>query len=41
LNSTAAETTGNDYIDPASSGFIVKGAGINNTGETYIFLAIA
>ena len=46
LNSTLAETTTVDFIDPDNSGFIV---GVNNTsknitnvsGETYIFYAIA
>ena len=44
LNTTAAEVTGDDSIDPASSGFIVnQGAAtnINVTSATYIFLAIA
>jgi hypothetical protein len=46
INSTLAETTTVDFIDPDNSGFIV---GVNNTsknvnnvsGETYIFYAIA
>jgi len=44
LNSTAAETTGTDYIDPLSSGFTVTSsapAALNNSGGSYIFLAIA
>ena len=43
-NSTAAEVTGTDYIDPLSSGFTVTSsapAGLNASGGTYIFLAIA
>ena len=44
LNSTAAQVTGNDLIDPLSSGFTVlgaAGASLNASGGTYIFLAIA
>jgi len=44
LNSTAAEVTGTDYIDPLSSGFTVTSsapAGLNASGGSYIFLAIA
>ena len=44
LNSTAAEVTGNDWIDPDSSGFIVNQESVMNAnvnGGTYIFLAIA
>ena len=44
LNSTAAEVTSTDYIDPLSSGFTVTSsapAAINASGGTYIFLAIA
>ena len=44
LNSTAAEVTSTDYIDPFSSGFAVTTAGDNSTninGSNYIFLAIA
>jgi hypothetical protein len=43
LNTDATETPLTDYIDPASSGFIVNNGGINinATGSTYIFLAIA
>ena len=43
LNTTDAENTGSDFVDPASSGFIVNSnAGeINNSNNTYIFYAIA
>jgi len=46
LDTTQAEITGEDPIDPASSGFIVNVGGpdytfINNSGTTYLFLAIA
>jgi hypothetical protein len=44
LNSTAAEVTGTDYVDSYSAGFEVTStapAGLNATGGTYIFLAIA
>jgi hypothetical protein len=44
LNSTAAEVTNTDYIDPLSSGFQISStapAAINAIGGTYIFLAIA
>jgi hypothetical protein len=44
LNSTAAEVTGTDYIDTASSGFEISStapAAINASGGTFIFLAIA
>jgi hypothetical protein len=44
LNSTAAEVTSTDYIDPLSSGFTVTSsapAGLNASGGTYIFLSIA
>ena len=44
LNSTAAEVTNTDYIDPLSSGFTVTSsapAGLNASSGTYIFLAIA
>lgn len=44
LNSTAAETTGTDYIDPYSAGFEISSsapAAINASGGTFIFLAIA
>jgi hypothetical protein len=44
LNSTAAEVTSTDYIDPLSSGFQISStapAAINASGGSYIFLAIA
>lgn len=44
LNSTAAEVTGTNYVDTASTGFQVTAAapaGLNANGGTYIFLAIA
>jgi hypothetical protein len=44
LNSTAAEVTSTDYIDPLSSGFQISStapAAINANGGSYIFLAIA
>jgi hypothetical protein len=44
LNSTAAEVTSTDYIDPLSSGFTVTSsapAALNASGGTYLFLAIA
>jgi len=44
LNSAAAEVTGTDYIDTASSGFEISStapAAINANGGTFIFLAIA
>ena len=42
LNTTDAEDTGTDYIDPASSGFAVtSNSNVNTSGDTYIFLAIA
>ena len=44
LNSTDAEVTSTDYIDPLSSGFTVTSsapAELNASGGTYIFLAIA
>jgi hypothetical protein len=44
LNSTAAEITNTDYIDPLSSGFQISStapAAINNSGGSFIFLAIA
>ena len=43
-NTTAAQTTGNDYIDPLNSGFTVTSSApdaLNVNGGTYIFLAIA
>ena len=44
LNTSAAEVTNTDYIDPLSSGFTVTSsapAALNTNGGTYIFLAIA
>lgn len=44
LNSTAAEVTGTDCIDPDSSGFIVVQEATNNlnvNGGVYVFLAIS
>jgi len=44
INSSAAEVTSTDYIDPLSSGFTVTSsapAGLNASGGEYIFLAIA
>ena len=44
INSTAAEVTSTDYIDPLSSGFTVTSsapAALNASGGTYLFLAIA
>ena len=40
LNTTNAENTGADYIDPHSSGFIIT-SGFMQSGRTYIFYAIA
>jgi hypothetical protein len=43
-NTTAAQTTGNDYVDPLSSGFTVTSSApdqLNQSGYTYIFFAIA
>lgn len=44
LNSTAAEVTSTDYIDPYSAGFELSStapAALNASGGTYLFLAIA
>jgi hypothetical protein len=44
LNTTAAEVTGTNYVDTDTTGFKVTAAapaGLNATGGTYIFLAIA
>jgi hypothetical protein len=44
LNSTAAEVTNTDYVDTYSAGFEISStapSGINASGGTYIFLAIA
>ena len=40
LNTTNADNTGADYIDPHSSGFIIT-SGFMQSGRTYIFYAIA
>jgi len=44
LNTTAAQVTNTDYIDPLASGFTVTSsapAALNASGGTYIFYAIA
>jgi len=44
LSSLAAQVTNTDYIDPLNAGFTVTSsapAALNNSGGTYIFLAIA
>lgn len=44
VNDNAVEVTGTDYIDPLNSGFTVTSsapAGMNASGGTYLFLAIA
>jgi hypothetical protein len=44
LNNTAAQVTNTDYVDPLASGFTVTSsapAGLNASGGSYIFLAIA
>jgi len=44
LNSTAAEVTSTDYVDADPEGFTVTSsapAGLNASGGSYIFLAIA
>jgi hypothetical protein len=44
LNSTAAQVTNTDYIDPLNAGFTVTSsapAALNASGGSYIFLAIA
>ena len=44
LNSTAAEVTNTDYIDPLSSGFQISStapAAINANGGSYIYLSVA
>jgi hypothetical protein len=43
LNSTSAQAGGDDYIDPYAAGFTINGtySGLNASGGTYIFLAIA
>jgi hypothetical protein len=44
LNTTAAEVTSTDYIDPLNSGFEISStapAAINASGGSFIYLAIA
>ena len=43
LNSNAAQLSNNDIVDPYNPGFIVNnvGTGVNASGGTYLFLAIA
>jgi hypothetical protein len=43
LNSTAAETTNQDWVDVSGTGFTVNetGANANVSTATYIFLAIS
>ena len=44
VNSSAAQVTSTDYIDPLSSGFTITStapAALNTSGGTYLFLAIA
>ena len=43
LNENDAQVTNTDYIDPLNAGFTVSstGSGLNASGGTYIFLAIA
>jgi hypothetical protein len=44
LNTTAAQVTNTDYIDPLASGFTVTSsapAALNASGGTYLFYAIA
>ncbi len=44
LNSTAAEVTGTDYIDPSSAGFEISSsapAAINASGGSFLFYAVA
>ena len=44
LNTTAAQVTSTDYIDPLNAGFTVTSsapAALNTSGGTYLFLAIA
>jgi hypothetical protein len=41
LNLTSAEVSTADAIAPNSSGFIVQASYFNNSGDTYIFYAIA
>ena len=44
MNSSAAEVTNTDYIDPYSAGFEISSTAsseINGSGSTYFYLAIA
>ena len=41
LNSTAAESSGFNYVDASASGFTLASASLNNSGVNYIYLAIA
>ena len=44
LNTTSAEVTGTDYIDPSSAGFEISStapAAINASGGSFVFLAVA
>ena len=41
LNTTIAQQTNTDWVDPNNSGFIVNGTTINASGGNYIFYAIA
>lgn len=44
LGSNSGQTTGDDYIDPLSTGFTITSSGpteLNSSGVTYAFLAIA
>jgi hypothetical protein len=41
LNTTDAEVTNQDWVDPNNSGFIVNSTTINASGGNYIFYAIA
>jgi hypothetical protein len=41
LENTAAEATGNDNIDPDSSGFIINDNILGGSGRDFIFYAIA
>jgi hypothetical protein len=44
LNQTSAEDTSTNYVDTASNGFVVNAgapAGLNESGSTYLFWAIA
>jgi len=41
LNTTNAQNTSGDNVDPYSAGFIVNGPGNNVSGTSYIFYAIA